>query len=166
MDHTFTLSSNDPYTINTNLKGENRNILQITQKKISTISLARQLLIVSKVSFDAWSSVHSEGQTSSEYSETFKEIRNLCDQKLEKVCHVVSLLIDCEAHMSTLDFVPQVLMSSPSTVKLLSISAGKRRTFSTMRDRPLRIAMIRPIAISSENFSPSIWKKLLTSRNY
>jgi hypothetical protein len=127
MDHAFTFSSNDPYTIKTNLKDENRNILQITEKNISTISLARQHLKASKESLDAWPSVHSEGQTSSEYSETFKEIKTFCDQKLEKVCHVVSLLIhcDCEAHMSTLDFVPQVL--SPSIVKLLSISTGKKR---------------------------------------
>jgi hypothetical protein len=62
-----------------------------------------------------------------EYSETFKEIRTFCDQKPEKVCHVVSLLIGCEALMSTLDFVPQVL--SPSIVKLLSISTGKKEKF-------------------------------------
>ncbi len=99
-----------------------------------------------------------------EYSETFKEIRTFCDQKLEKVCHVVSLLIDCEALMSTLDFVAQAL--SPSIVKLLSISMGERRTFSAVRDRPSRITLTKPIAISSENPSPSIWKKLPTSRNY
>jgi hypothetical protein len=126
MDHTFTFFSNDPYTIKTNLKDENRNILQIAEKKISTIR-ARQHLKASKESLAAWPSFHSEGQTSSEYPETFKEIRTFCDQKLEKVCHVVSLLIDCEAHMSTLDFVSQVL--SPSIVKLLSISTGEKENF-------------------------------------
>jgi hypothetical protein len=125
MYHAFTFSSNDPYTIKTNLKDENRNILQITEKKISTISLARQYLKASKESLDVWPSVHSEGQTSSEYSKTFKEIKTFCYLKLEKVCHVVSLLIhcDCEAHMSTLDFVPQVL--SPSIVKLFQSEQGK-----------------------------------------
>jgi hypothetical protein len=93
MDQAFTFSSNDPYTLKTNLKDKNRNILQIAEKKISTISLARQHLKASKESLDAWPSVHSEGQISLEYSETFKEIRTFCDQKLEKVCHVVSLLI-------------------------------------------------------------------------
>ncbi len=52
MDHTFTFSSNDPYTIKTNLKDENRNILQIAEKNISTISLARQHLKASKESLD------------------------------------------------------------------------------------------------------------------
>jgi hypothetical protein len=72
-------------TIKTNLMDENWNILQIAEKRISTIRLARQHLKASKESFDAWSSVHSEGQPSFEYSETFNEIRTFCDQKLEKV---------------------------------------------------------------------------------
>jgi hypothetical protein len=46
----------------TNLKEENWNILQIPEKKISTISLARQHLNANKESPDV--SVHLEGRTS------------------------------------------------------------------------------------------------------
>ena len=41
-----------------------------------------------------------------------KHPRTFLDQKLEEVCHVVSLLMDCEAHMITLDLVPKVLSTS------------------------------------------------------
>jgi hypothetical protein len=160
MDHTFTFSSNGPYVI----KDENRNILQIAEKEISAISLARQHLKASKESLDAWPSIHSEGQTSLEYSETFKEIRTFCDQKLEKVCHVVSLLIDCEALMSTLDFVPQVL--SPSIVKLLSISTGKKENFLYRDRQAIKDYPEQTYSHLIRNPSPSIWKKLPTSRNY
>ena len=63
--------------------------------------------------------MHSENQDS-EYAETFKEVRTFCDQKLEEVCHVVSLLIDCEANITKLGFVPQDLTISHLCLKFLN----------------------------------------------
>ncbi len=63
--------------------------------------------------------MHSENQES-EYTETFKEVRTFCDQKLEEVCHVVSLLIDCEADITKLGFVPQDLTINRLTLKFLN----------------------------------------------
>ncbi len=112
-------SSNDPYAITTNLKDENKNILQLAEKRIFTIRLAKQHLNASKESLDAWPTVYSENQDS-EYAETFKEIRTFCDQKLEEVCHVVSLLIDCEADITKLGFVPKDVSTSHLTLQFLN----------------------------------------------
>ena len=112
-------SSNDPYAITTNLKDENKNILQLAEKRIFTIRLAKQHLNASKESLDAWPTVYSENQDS-EYAETFKEIRTFCDQKLEEVCHVVSLLIDCEADITKLGYVPKDVSTSHLILQFLN----------------------------------------------
>jgi hypothetical protein len=67
----FKPSSNEPYAITTNLKDENRNILQLAEKRIFTVRLAKQHLKASKESLDALPSVYLEEQTL-EYAETFK----------------------------------------------------------------------------------------------
>jgi len=115
----FQPSSNDPYAITTNLKNEKRNILQLAEKRIFTIRLAKQHLKASKESLDAWPSVYSEDQNS-EYAETFKEVQIFCDHKLAEVCHVVSLLINCEADINKLGFVPQNLAIVSSTLDHLN----------------------------------------------
>jgi hypothetical protein len=108
-----------PYAITTNLKDKNRDILQLAEKRIFTIRLAKQHLKASEESLDAWPSVYSEDQNS-EYAETFKDVRIFCDQKLEEVCHVVSLLIDCEADINKLGFVPQNLAIDSLTLDFLN----------------------------------------------
>jgi len=119
LEHVFKPSSNDPYAITTNLKDKNRNILQLAEKRIFTIRLAKQHLKESKESLEAWPSVYSEDQTS-EYAETFNEVRTFWDQKLEEVCPVVSLLIDCEADINKLGFVPQNPAIDSQTLDLLN----------------------------------------------
>jgi hypothetical protein len=49
----FKPSSNEPYAITTNLKDENINILQLAEKRIFTVRLAKQHLKASKESLDA-----------------------------------------------------------------------------------------------------------------
>jgi len=71
LEHVFKPSSNEPYAITTNLKDENRNILQLAEKRIFTVRLAKQHLKASKESLDALPSVYLEEQTL-EYTETFK----------------------------------------------------------------------------------------------
>jgi hypothetical protein len=46
------------------LKDENRNILQLAEKRIFNIRLSKQHLKASKESLDAWPSVYSEDQSS------------------------------------------------------------------------------------------------------
>jgi hypothetical protein len=115
----FKPSSNDLYTITTNLKDKNRNILQLAEKRIFTIRLAKQHLKASKESLETWPSVYSEDQTS-EYAETFNEVPTFWDQKLEEVCPVVSLLIDCKADINKLGFVPQNPAIDSQTLDLLN----------------------------------------------
>ena len=131
LEHVFKPSSNDPYAITTNLKDENKNILQLAEKRIFTIRLAKQHLKASKESLDAWPSVYSENQDS-EYAETFKEVRTFCDQKLEEVCHVVSLLIDCEADITKLGFVPKDVAIDHLCLKFLN---DRQQEFFQEEDR-------------------------------
>jgi hypothetical protein len=63
--------------------------------------------------------MYSEDQNS-EYAETFKEVWIFCDQKLEEMCHVVSLLIDCKADINKLGFVPQNLAIDSLHLKFLN----------------------------------------------
>jgi hypothetical protein len=119
LEHVFKPSSNDLYTITTNLKDKNRNILQLAEKRIFTIRLAKQHLKASKESLETWPSVYSEDQTS-EYAETFNEVPTFWDQKLEEVCPVVSLLIDCKADINKLGFVPQNPAIDSQTLDLLN----------------------------------------------
>jgi hypothetical protein len=148
MDQAFTFSTNDPYTIKTNLKDENRNILQIAKRRylpsalLDNISKQAKKVLMLGLLF-----ILKDKHPQSTQKPLWKS--GLFVTKNYKKSAMLSLYSYCEAHMNAFNFVPQVL--SPTIVKLLSISTGKRRTFSTLRDRSLTITLTKLVAISSEN---------------